>query len=306
MEIVSRAELSISYDGEMVRTGLMDVRELAPALLASGNLLQKANLLLNGDNTQIELKVRSDFRRGSFVVDLHVVQGLLEQAKGFLALHPNIKEAKDILEILFFYGGLPITTIGGVFKLIKKFGNRKPDSVVIENNTGTVILALGDQHFTTNKTSYELFLDPEVRRAANTLVAPLESEGIDELKITRGDDVEIVTKEEAPSFSYSPLEGELLLDSTKEAWLSIISLSFNSNLKWRFNDGGITFTANIHDEEFWKRIRKHEERFEESDQLLVNLRVTTARNDKGDLQTIRVVEKVLKHIHAPKQQKLDL
>ena len=305
MELVSSAELTITYDGENVRTGMMDVQELAPALLASGKLLQKANLLLNGDSTQVDVKVRSDFRKGSFVVDLHVAQGIIETAKNFLALHPHIKEAKDILEILFFYAGLPATAVGGVFKLIKKFGNKKPDSVKFENN-GTVILALGGQYFTTNKTSYELFSDPEVRRAASTLVAPLQVEGIDELKISKGDDVELVTKEEAPSFSYSPLEGELLLDGTKEAWLSIISLSFNPNLKWRFYDGGTTFTANILDDDFWKRVRRHEERFEESDQLLVNLRIVTARDEKGDLHTIRTVEKVLKHIHTPKQQKFDL
>jgi hypothetical protein len=126
MEIVSSAELSISYDGESVRAGLMDVQELAPALLASGKLLQKANLLMNGENTQIEVKVHSDFRKGSFIVDLHVAQGLLEQAKNFLALHPGIKEAKDILEIVFFYGGLPVTAIGGLFKLIKTFGTKSP------------------------------------------------------------------------------------------------------------------------------------------------------------------------------------
>jgi hypothetical protein len=36
MEIVSTSELSISYDGQDLRDGLMDVQELAPALLASG------------------------------------------------------------------------------------------------------------------------------------------------------------------------------------------------------------------------------------------------------------------------------
>jgi hypothetical protein len=176
----------------------------------------------------------------------------------------------------------------------------------IENNTGTVVLALGDQHFTANKTSYELFQDPEVRRSANLLVAPLENEGIESLEIKYGDEVEVVTKEEAPSFSYSSLEGELLLDDAREAWLSIISLSFNPAHKWRFSDGAATFTANIIDADFWKRVHKHEARFEESDQLFVVLRSTTTRNDQGGLMTTRSVEKVIRHIHAPKQKTLDL
>jgi hypothetical protein len=57
--------LSISYDGDNVRTGLMDAQELAPALLAAGTLIQKANRILNGENIHVDLKVRSDFQRGS-------------------------------------------------------------------------------------------------------------------------------------------------------------------------------------------------------------------------------------------------
>jgi hypothetical protein len=119
MEIVSSAQLSISYDGELLRAGLMDVQELAPALLASGTLIQKANALLNGQTTSVSLKVRSDFRKGSFLINFVIDQSLLEQAKNFLIAHPSLKDAKDILDILFFYAGLPIGAASGLFKLIK-------------------------------------------------------------------------------------------------------------------------------------------------------------------------------------------
>lgn len=306
MEIVSSAELTITYDGDSVRAGLMDVQELAPALLASGTLIQKANRVLNGEGTHIDVKVRSDFRHGSFLVNLHVDQGLIEQAKAFLSAHPHIRDAKDILEVLFFYAGLPATAIGGLFKLIKTLKNRKPDSVVFENNTGTVILALGDQHFTTNKTTYELYQDPEARRAASMIVAPLENEGIDILEIRRGEEVETVTKDEAPSFSFSEIEGEMLLDNTANAWVSIIALSFNPDHKWRFSTGGSTFTADVTDEESWGRIHKQTIRFSEGDQLLVVLRTTTVRDDKGVLRTRYAIERVLEHRSIPKQSKFEM
>src|SRR5713101_3323165 len=117
MEIVSSAVLSITYDGDLVRTGLMDVQELAPALMASSTLIQKANTLLNGSTTSISLKVRSDFQRGSFLVNFVVDQSLLEQAKNLLLAHPGIKDAKEILETIFFYAGLPLTATASLFKL---------------------------------------------------------------------------------------------------------------------------------------------------------------------------------------------
>jgi hypothetical protein len=299
MEIVSSAELTIAYDGESLRRGSMDVQDLAPALMATANLLQKANNLVNGERTHVNLKVKSDFRRGSFLVNLIVDQGLLDQAKTFLQQHPNIKEAKDILEIVFFYAGIPLS----LFKLIKKLGEKKPDSVTYENNGDTVVLALGIEKLTVNKNTYNLFLDPEARRAASRIVEPLKTEGIDFLEIRRGDEIETVSKEEAPAFSYLALDGELLLDNVREAWLSIVALSFNPQHKWRFSDG---ITARIDDKEFWDRIHRHEEIFEEEDQLLVALRTTTRRDNDGKLHTDNVIERVLQHLHAPKQTKLSL
>jgi hypothetical protein len=303
MEIVSSAELSISYDGEMVRTGFMDVQELAPALLASGTLIQKANRLLNGETTSVSLKVRSDFRRGSFLVNFVVDQSLLEHAKIFLLQHPGLKDAEEIVKMIFFWAGLPIGAGTSLFKLIKFLHNKKPDSVTFEENNDTVIVVLGDQHLTLNKNTYNLFQDPEARRAASTLVAPLNKEGIDTLEIKQGNETETVTKEEAQSFDFFQLEGEMLLDNVREAWLSIIALSFKPGHKWKFSDG---VSAAIEDKSFWDRIHKHEEIFEEDDQLRVMLRTTTTRDDKGVLHNQHVIERVLEHLHVPKQSKLSL
>jgi hypothetical protein len=68
-----------------------------------------------------------------------------------------LKDAKEVLEVLFFYAGIPATAIGSLFKLIKWLGNRKPDSVVIEDNTETIYLSLGDQHFMTNNNTMSYF-----------------------------------------------------------------------------------------------------------------------------------------------------
>lgn len=307
MEIVSSADLTISYDGESVRAGLMDVQELAPALLATSTLLQKSNRLLNGDTVHTNLRVRSDFRRGSFDVHLVVDQGLLEQAKNLLIQHPGIKDAKDLLEILFFYAGLPTGVIGALFKLIKLLKGGKPDEVSVERDGDIVVLAVGNnQKIAVHKNTYNLYNDPEVRRAADQIVAPLNTEGIDTLEIRRGNEVEKVTKDEAAAFEFLELAGELLLDNVSEAWLTIISLSFNPDHKWRFSTGGSTFSANVLDDEFWKRVHAKTITFAEGDQLLVTLRTRTVRDDTGVLRTRYVIERVLKHVNGPKQSRLRL
>lgn len=306
MEIVSSAELSITYDGELVRTGLMDVQELAPALLASSTLIQKANAVLNGETTSVSLKVRSDFRHGSFVVHCVVDQSLLEQAKNFLLAHPSIKDVKEILETIFFYAGIPITATASLFRLIKFLGRRKPDAVEIHNNNGTVTVVLGDQNIVVNQAIYKLYEDSQARRAASILVEPLGREGIDTLEIKRGDEIEKVTKEEAEAFEYSVADAETLLDNVAESWLSVIGLSFNPKHKWRFTTGGSNLMAEIADSQFWQRIHTHQETFEEGDQLLVSLRTSTSRDPDGRLQTTYTVEHVLRHVRAPKQSKLGL
>ena len=101
---MASVDFTVSYEGPAVRDGLMDVRELAPALLAAGTLIQKANTVLNGKVSQVSLQVKSDFRRGSFIVSLVADQNIIEQAKAFLLQHPEIADLKNILELVFFYG----------------------------------------------------------------------------------------------------------------------------------------------------------------------------------------------------------
>ena len=109
---MSDDRFTLAYDGEALKNGLMDVRELAPALLAAGELIQNSNRLLNGDRTQVSLQVKGDFRRGSFNIDLILNQNLIDHAKQFLQLHPQIKDAKELLDLLFFYVGLPSAAVG--------------------------------------------------------------------------------------------------------------------------------------------------------------------------------------------------
>src|ERR1017187_10281891 len=94
---MSKAHFQLAYD---VKAGTMDVNELAPALLATGDLLREANRQLNGERSDVSVKVQSDFRRGSFEVALVVDHTLLEQAKNLL-FPAGVVGAAALIKLLF-------------------------------------------------------------------------------------------------------------------------------------------------------------------------------------------------------------
>jgi hypothetical protein len=140
----------------------MDVRELAPALLAAGDLFQNANRILNDGRSTVSVQVQGQFRTGSFPVVFSVDQTPIEIVQGLLHQHPQIKDAKEILEILFFYGGIGASVV----KLMKWLKGDKPkEGQFTFTNNGTVIINLGDRQTEAQAETFKLTMDRSVRAA---------------------------------------------------------------------------------------------------------------------------------------------
>ncbi|WP_256991488.1 hypothetical protein [Burkholderia sp. AU6039] len=76
---------NIIYDGPALAEYRMDVRDLAPALIAIADLFTSAIKELNGENAEVRLEVRGSFKAGAFHSARIFVQSLASQIRDLFA-----------------------------------------------------------------------------------------------------------------------------------------------------------------------------------------------------------------------------
>lgn len=295
------AEFKIAYDGEALRSHIMDVRDLAPALLAFGKLFDESNRVLNGNKTTVKLQVKAT-SPASFDILFQLDQSFIEQVTGLLT-GDMVTSALNLLTIM----GFATTGIGAstysLLWLIRKLQGKKP-TLIKDKKDGTVEIKYDSETFIVPIELLRLYQDIAVRKAAQEILEPLKNDGIDTFKVINNNiTVNVINKSEVIYYQLPEVQDEVILESDKKAAYSIVSLAFKEDNKWRLYDGNSTISVTMTDEDFLYQVDNNLVSFAKGDILICEVKTIQYRTETG-LRTEHEVLKVVEHKQAARQLKL--
>jgi len=298
-----KQHLRITYDGQALQAHTMDVRTLAPALLAFGDLAEEAGKLLFGENIKINTEVKASFKSGSFGIDLSIVTDLLQQFTDLF----STKEASATANALAILTALGVIGKKGLIPLIKKMRGRSIKKITPIAEKHQVLIELEDSEtIEVEEQVIRLLRSHSVRINLERVIHPIEQTGID--SIAFGTDTEInvmVTQQEAQYFHAPDPSERIVQDDIRIIPFSIVTVSFKEGNKWRLYDGQNTVNVSIEDQDFLNKVNHSFIRFAKGDIIEAETRILSIQNKDG-LKTEYTILKVIKHIPALDQINLPI
>lgn len=289
---LTRLGFQIIYDGPFLREGLMNTRDLAPALFALSNLVEQINHRLSTDNPPVQLHLRAA-KRGSLTINLDLQTTALQKATPLFA-GSDTHNLDRILDLLWDGGN----TVG-LFQLLKFLGGQAPQEVErTSRSIVTVSNAFGGT-VSTNSVTLQLATDTRIKQDIARVVRPLEREGITSFVLRRQVGVAAatvpITEDDVPAFAVQGADNSPTED-TSTTLLQIVRPDLSdATPRWEVTDGTSKFNARVTDEPFAERVRTREITFGHNDAIRAELTRRQYRTDRGALRTEYEISRVLNH-----------
>lgn len=292
-------QFTVAYDGDALESHEMDVRELAPSLLAMSDLFQEANQIINRGHAQVSVKVKGTFKTGSFPVDIVVHQSILDLLN-FLNT-PAVVGALNLASLL----GIGKLGFNGVLRVLLWLKNRPIENVIKVDNE-TIRLEVKQESLEVNMDVFRLLTNIRVRRSIEKIVSPLKTEGVTRLSVKdQYNEILTINTIDVEYFDAPEIEEQQIEDSHSVTNLQLVNVAFQESNKWRFTDGTTSFFALVSDKDFIDRVQNNTESFAKNDILKVQLRKIQYEIETG-IKTEYEVLKVLNHKRVGQQLNLPL
>lgn len=311
---MTNSTFMFAFEGETFDQGEIDVRDLAPALLSLGEVIQAANRALNGGRAQASLRMKAT-NLGSFEALLNVDISFLTAIGDMLDLmtdNPDRVVAADQLLDLLIKAGKVVggTVIGltGLFGALKLLKGGKPDEVKHQSD-GTVVIAKAGSSVVIDQRTMILLNDLPTRNAVEEFGSKaLNVRGVTSVRLGDATDgaplllqkVDLVAlKVPGPE-----VEEPIIEKAEREVLLKIITSAFRDGYKWRFSDGGEKpFTAEMEDLAFINSVAEGKIFLSANDTLRCLIREEQILGPAG-LSKETAIVKVVEHLPGPTQLKL--
>lgn len=298
---VAETEFIVEYDGPALAMGTMPVRDLAPALLALGELFTEVGQVVYPEGKPVTLNIKAT-GQGSF--DVHLLLEASGAWKDFVDVWGGDAVTALVNLKTLIIGGPSLLGFLGFLKWAK---GRKVVSQEDSPIPGQVKLTMEDgETIEISAEVIKLYPHFRIRRKAKEVVAPVARQGVNEVRFKESLEAEpdlVVSEADLPAYDMAVTEEEdTLLDEVQEMVVEIVSPVFVEGNKWRLYDGENTLYAAIEDPPFQERVDMGEA-FRKGDRLRVRMRVVQKQTPRG-LQTERQVLEVLEHYQREEQMRL--
>lgn len=294
---LDQSHFQLTYEGDATREHTIVIEDYAPSLLALSRAVKAAQAVAAPGRPLASVQIKAT-AGGSFVVDLLVqVPGLIESGMDVL-LSRHVIAAINASELL----GMFAAAIG----LMKWLRGKKRIERQENPDGATVITAQDGSQITVSSSVVNIVYNAQFRKAAEAMVKPLESRGIDSLRISSSDIPEavIVTSDELDAFRTPEEDDEVedILEPTeREAILTVDTVNFVVGNKWRLREGQEKISAEIQDPDFLSSVANGTRSFAANDTLRVTLVTERSMTSKGEKITRNIITKVHEHCTGRRQ-----